>query len=290
MNPCRLKARPRPAAPAIAALAAMLAWLATAGGPAFAQSGDFPVSLDATKIYTVPEADCDTIQTAAASEIELILACSIGNRPANPGPDATPCDLIGGDGNVGVTLGQCLTASFPTPALAVSPDATSIEENTGVQATAAGLNLALSRTAGDFDQISVTSVGTGGGTVLGLVEVEAGACPGGGCPTSCGGVAVRPDTSGAVCETIRQALASSVTAAPPALSHALLLDIDQTGSAGLLNVAVCQGYRWSCATPGAPQTSVTYKGQIGFSVVNTPATTCLSRTGCICLTNCTKKR
>ena len=289
MNFCRLTARLRPAAPATALPAAMLVWLAIAGGPAFAQSGDFPVSPDATKIYTVPAADCDTIQAAASTEIELILACSIGNRPANPGPDATPCDLIGGDGNVGVTLGQCLTASFPTPALAVSPGATSIEENTNVQATAAGLNLALSRTAGDFDQISVTSVGTGGGTVLGLVEVEAGACPGGGCPASCGGVAVRPDTNNTVCETIRQALAGSVTSVPPALSHALLLDIDQTGGPGLLNVAVCQGYRWSCATPGAPQSNVTYKGQIGFNVVNTPATTCLSRTGCICLTNCTKR-
>src|SRR4051794_37963360 len=82
-----------------------------AGGQALADSGDFSVTPGAASLYVVPAASCAALQQAlnpqpSSFEFELILACSIGGRPANPGPNASPCDLVGGGVNAGLTIGQ----------------------------------------------------------------------------------------------------------------------------------------------------------------------------------------
>ena len=286
--------RTRLATLGLAALACTLA----PGGPALADSGDFSVAAGAASLYVVPQASCNTLQAALGSQqspFELILACSIGGRPATSGPNASPCDLVGGGVNAGLTIGQCLTDTFPKAALPIPPTEPVLEAGKGLKALATGLNLALSDTnaapgIADFDQISMTSVGAGGGTLLGLIDVQAGSCSTpGGCPTSCGGIPVvdgsMPNTAGeTACGTVLASLASSTLPNPPPLSHALFLDVDQTATPGMTKVAVCSGYKWSCRAPGTkPAAPVTYKGQLAFTVVNTPAYACFKRSGCICI-------
>lgn len=253
-------------------------------GQAQADSGDFPVATGAASLYVVPQASCNTLQAALgsqASPFELILACSIGGRPASPGPNDSPCDLVSGSVNAGLTIGQCLTDSFPKAALPIPPTEPVLETGKGLKATASGLNLALSDANGARDQISMTSVGSGGGTLLGLIDVQAGSCGSGDCPASCGGIPVV--ASPTACEEVEARLADSVLTAPPHLSHALFMDVDQTATPGMTKVAVCSGYKWSCRAPGTTLTNVGYRGQLGFTVVNTPAYACFARSGCICI-------
>jgi len=182
---------------------AAMACAGAAGGQAtLADSGDFAVTPGAASLYVVPAASCTALQQAlnpqpSSFEFELILACSIGGRPANPGPNASPCDLVSGGVNAGLTIGQCLTGTFPKAALPIPPTEPVLETGKGLKALATGLDLALSNTnatpsVADFDQISMTSAGTGGGTLLGLIDVQAGNCSTtpGGCPSSCGGIPV----------------------------------------------------------------------------------------------------
>ena len=242
-------------------------------GAAHAQSGDFPLTdnPEAVPTYNIPAATCATIQSAVNAEVDLILACSRAGRAESPGPGASPCDLIDGTVNAGLSVGQCLS-SFPTPLLLADRTADVLEENTTINASAGGLNLAQ----GDQDSISVTSVASGVGRTLGVVNVQEGSCSGeGDCPASCDGVDVF--ASATACTAISQRLAASVVDTPPALSHALLLDVEQTGTADLLKVAVCPGYRWTCTAPGATAAGATYAGQVPFSIVYTPLTARFSR-------------
>lgn len=268
-------------------LAALVCAMAP-GGQALADSGDFSVAAGAASLYVVPQASCTELQQEALGTVqspfnfELILACSIGGRPASPDPDASPCDLVGGGVNAGLTIGQCLTDTFPKAALPIPPTEPVLETGKGLKALATGLNLALSDANGGRDQISMTSAGTTGGTLLGLIDVQAGSCASGGCDSSCFGIPVV--ASQAACNTVQASLASSTLPNPPALSHALFMDVDQTATPGMTRVAVCDGYKWSCRSPSTkPATPVTYKGQLGFTVVNTPAYACFARSGCICI-------
>jgi len=264
-----------------------MACAGAAGGQAtLADSGDFSVTPGAASLYVVPAASCTALQQAlnpqpSSFEFELILACSIGGRPANPGPNASPCDLVGGGVNAGLTIGQCLTGTFPKAALPIPPTEPVLETGKGLKATASGLDLALSDALGGRDQISMTSAGTGGGTLLGLIDVQAGSCPAGGCPPSCGGIPVV--ASQTACDEVQARLSDSVLTAPPPLSHALFMDVDQTATPGMTKLAVCNGFQWKCRTPGTIPSNVTYKGQLGFTVVNTPAYACFARSGCICI-------
>lgn len=257
--------------PAAALGMAVLGSLWASAPAALAQSGDFPLTDNpgAVPTYNVPAATCNTIRSEVAQPIDLILACSIDGRSADPGPDDTPCDLLDGNINAGISVGQCQD-SFPTPLLVSGGTGDVLEANTTVNATAAGLNLAL----GDRDQISVTSSGEGGGSVLGYVDVEPGTCLGD-CPASCGGVEVVESV--AACNAISGRLAISVVSDPPPLSHALLLDVEQTASSDFLKVAICPGYRWSCRAPGTTVAGTSYVGQVPFSVVYTPLTARFSR-------------
>ena len=144
--------------PAAALGMAVLGSLWASSPAALAQSGDFPLTDNpgAVPTYNVPAATCNTIRSEVAQPIDLILACSIDGRSAEPGPDDTPCDLLDGNINAGISVGQCQD-SFPTPLLVSGGTGDVLEANTTVNATAAGLNLAL----GDRDQISVTSSGAG---------------------------------------------------------------------------------------------------------------------------------
>jgi hypothetical protein len=246
-----------------------LAALAGSGagiGDALADSGDFAAVVNGATDYLLPTTSCDTLREEVDVDAELILACSIGSRGGSPGTLDSPCDIVNNVTNAGLAVGQCLTDDYPTPFLPVDPDADVLEADTNIRATAAGSNLAL----GDRDQISVTSVGTGGGTVLGLVDVRrcasSGTCGPG--PASCDGIPVI--ASQPACTEVQDRLADSVLANPPDLSHALFFDLEQTGTDGVLKVAVCDNYTWSCRTPGTQVANTSYQGQVPFSIVDTP--------------------
>ncbi|MGD9508455.1 MAG: hypothetical protein AB7I59_13800 [Geminicoccaceae bacterium] len=248
-------------------------------GAAWAQSGDFPLNPDnPTEVptYSIPEATCDTIRQAIDNNFDLVLACSIAGRSSDP--DNTPCDLIDGDLNAGTPIGQCLD-SFPVPLTTPAPAAAQLEADVNIAASAAGLNLAL----GDRDRISVTSVAGSAGTLLGLVDVEPGACGGGECPASCGGIPVVQ--SATACNEVTAQLVTSVLEAPPQLSHALFLDVQATATDGFLKVAVCPNYHWTCADPSAPLSDTNYAGQVPFSVAYTPLCTRTARLTLCCATN-----
>jgi hypothetical protein len=234
-------------------------------GQALADSGDFAAIVDGATDYLLPTQTCSNLKTPVGIDAELILACSIGGRPAVPGANDSPCDIVSGltNTNAGLAVGQCLTPAYPTPFVVVGPTTEVLESNTGIRATAAGSNLAL----GDRDQISVTSA-SGGGSVLGLIDVQAGQCDPGECPNSCGSIPVVQNQS--ACTQIRTSLGASVAAQPPALSHALFFDLEQTGTDGVLKVAVCDDYQWTCRTPGTQVASTSYRGQVPFSIVDTP--------------------
>lgn len=250
---------------------AVLTSLGLGSSPTLAQSGDFPLSdnPNAVPTYNIPAATCSTIQQAVSQQVDLILACSIDGRSAEPGPGDTPCDLLDGDVNAGLSVGQCLN-SFPTPLLVAERTADVLEADTTVNATGGGLNLAL----GSRDQISVTAA-AGGGSVLGLIDVQSGDCTSGGCDATCGGVEVFQSPT--VCSAVSARLAQSVLSTPPPLSHAILLDVQETASSDFLKVAVCPNYRWSCRAPGTTVAGTSYVGQVPFSVVYTPLTARFSR-------------
>ena len=254
----------------IGAVMGLAATVSAGSGVAIADSGDFATTINGATDYLIPAPSCNTLRTQVGIDAELILACSIGERPESLGPNESPCDIVSGGTNAGLAVGQCLSTAFPNAFLAVTPDTDVLETNTNIRATAAGSNLAL----GDRDQISVTSA-SGGGTVLGLVDIQAGSCPTEGCPSSCGAIPVV--ASQPACTELQARLGDSVTANPPDLSHALFFDLEQTGTDSLLKVAVCNGYSWSCRTPGTQLAGTSYRGQVPFSVVDTPICIRLTR-------------
>jgi hypothetical protein len=267
----------RPAAGWLGALAgaAVAAAMAMGSAEAMAQSGDFPLTDNPTAVptYNIPAATCDTIQEEVEAEIDLILACSIDGRAAEPGEGDSPCDLIDGSVNAGLSVGQCLS-SFPTPLLVADRTADVLEENTTINATAGGLNLAL----GAGDRVSVTSAADGG-SVLGPIDVAPGFCGEGDCQPICNGVNVY--ASETACDEISGRLAISVVETPPPLSHALLLDVERTATNDFLKVAICPGYKWTCDEEEPPPVwtvpNTSYVGQVPYSVVYTPLTARFSR-------------
>jgi hypothetical protein len=216
------------------------------------------------------------VRSAIASQFDLVLACSIEGRSRGSGN--TPCDIISGGVNAGVPIGQCQD-SFPVPLQVPAPTANVLEAGINIAASAAGLNLAL----GDRDRISVTSLAGSAGTILGLVDVQSGTCSGADCPASCGGISVVQSSE--ACSEVSAQLVSSVASDPPPLSHALFLDVQSTATSSFLKVAVCPGYRWSCAGPADSQSGTSYAGQVPFSVAYTPLCTRTARLTLCCATN-----
>ncbi len=255
---------------ALPAVVVVICGMMSIGG-ASADSGDAPVgdNPNAVQTYTIPDDACNTVRDQVANQpIDLIVACS--KRPTNPGADYAACDLLNLQNtsiNAGVPVGQC-RQSFPVPLVVAGPSDTVLEANTDVLAVAAGSNLAL----GDRDQISVTAVAAGLGTVLGLVDVQpcGAGCPSPAGPPSCGGIPVT--LSQVACDAITSSLAQAAISNPPDLSHALLFDVQETANSSFLNVLVCTGYQWSCRSPSAAPPATSIVGQVPFSIVYTPLT------------------
>ena len=268
-------------------VAVTAAALAAPFGSALAQSGDFPLTPgDASVVptYSIPAATCNTIRNALqpgdTSPFDLVVACSIEGR-GSPGRES-PCDLLGGGVNAGVPLGQCLD-SFPVPLTQTAPDQGFLEREVALAASAGGLNLALS----DGDRVSVTSVAGSVGRVQGIIKVSPGSCGTGECPSVCGGVDVV--ASATACNEVTAQLRAAVLEDPPALSHALFFDVEQTSASDFMSVAVCPSYKWTCLnpdpsqpSPAVPALDVDYLGQLSFSIAYTPVCFRTSRLGSYC--------
>ena len=271
--------------PSPVAIALGVAILAGPVAPAWALSGDGPLNPDnPTEVptYTVPASTCGDIRAAIgqsrADGFDIILACSIAGRSSDP--DDTPCDLIDGALNAGTPIGQC-SDSFPVPLNVAGTTGDDLEKDVDLAASAGGQNLSLA----DRDRVSVTSVASGLGNLLGLVDVrvcgpEDDCSPG---PASCGGIpVVRSETA---CNELTAQLTSSVLAQPPPLSHGLFLDVEATATSDFLSVAVCPSHSWTCGDAAAGLSGTGYEGQVRYSIAYTPLCLRYARMTVCCTTN-----
>jgi hypothetical protein len=113
---------------------------------------------------------------------------------------------------------------------------------------------------------------------------------------TCRGIQVISGTDEAqeACDEVESAIAQSITGSPPDLSHVAFFDLFRNGTTSgsiTMKVAVCTGYKWTCrhseatepssGDPPAKLVSTSYRGQVPFTIVNTPLCLRFNRyTGC----------